>query len=150
VKATVQVPRALALDKLEQQLDQFFRSLFAREADAIIDQTVKLYEQEMAARKLAKAGTRTILVDFDGTLCTQSAHVDDPARVAGAPMRGAFSFLESLLGAGWRVVIFTARMSSDVDKVEKALRGWFLEEGFPPAALDDSNSQRRKCRRPFT
>jgi hypothetical protein len=41
------------------------------------------------------------------------------------PVPGAFAFLQKLLNAGWKVVVFTSRMSgANPDQVEAALRDW--------------------------
>jgi hypothetical protein len=73
----------------EKRLAEHFRQFLHSKREAIINQAVQLYTQALRT-KLAKSPAKTILVDFDGVVCAQIGHLDDPAFVDGAPIAGAF------------------------------------------------------------
>jgi adenylylsulfate kinase len=70
---------------------------------------------------------RTIAIDFDGVIASYDGwHGPDHI---GAPLKGAFSFLQELIDTHHEVVIFTTR-ASDPAKRSQLIR-WFKENGFP-------------------
>lgn len=64
---------------------------------------------------------RTILVDFDGVL--HRMPIDNYKFVTGDPIEGARQAIVTLVSVGYKVVIFTARPSSDHEKI----REWCMQ-----------------------
>jgi phosphoglycolate phosphatase-like HAD superfamily hydrolase len=138
-KQFIPPPPGPKAEETAQRLYEHFSQLLRGAAEGIADQVVALYQEAQAeAQKFRKAGTKIILVDFDGVI-RDGLHPDDPAVVDDGPVPGAFDFLQDLLSAGWKTVVFTSRMSDEggeLETIEAALRDWFLQHDFPPKALD--------------
>ena len=86
-----------------------------------------------------------VLVDFDGTLC-EFAY---PAM--GDPIPGARMFLKMLIARGLKPVIWSSRMSSDVNTVEERaaslsrIAEWMHLHRMPYDSIDTGNSGKRHC-----
>jgi hypothetical protein len=89
--------------------------------------------------------SKIVLVDFDGTLC-QFAY---PAM--GMPIPGARQFMKSLISRGLKPVVWSSRMSSDVNTEEERAQSieriakWLHEHRIPYDSIDTGNSGKRHC-----
>lgn len=77
----------------------------------------KVRERVVQDRDVPPVARGVVCVDFDGTLFSWGElHVTKP------PFPGAVAFMKKLREEGWRIVIFTSRMS----------KTWWDAEGFTP------------------
>lgn len=89
--------------------------------------------------------SKIVLVDFDGTLC-EFAY---PAM--GQPIPGARGFMKSLIARGLQPVIWSSRMSSDVNTPEERAKSieriaeWCKTYRIPYHSIDTGNSGKRHC-----
>lgn len=65
-------------------------------------------------------------VDFDGTLATGTWSVENPTAVPGAPILANVRKLDDLVKAGRKIIIHTARPSSDYELIEAWLKYWSI------------------------
>jgi len=83
---------------------------------------------------------RVVYVDFDGTLCRFAY----PA--LGPPLPGARKFMRSLKKRGYKAIILTSRMSSEIyteeERAESAqiVGEWCNRHGVPFDGIDSGNS----------
>ena len=89
--------------------------------------------------------SKIVLVDYDGTLC----HFNYPAM--GMPLPGARTFMKSLMARGLKPVIWSSRMSSDVNTEEeratsiRRIANWAETHRIPYHSIDTGNSGKRHC-----
>ena len=69
------------------------------------------------------ARAKTIMVDLDGVLCTEEAFFDRPL---ARPIAGARDALKKLHGAGYTIVVYTARGWNEC----RVTKQWLDEHGF--------------------
>jgi len=88
--------------------------------------------------RLGKEGNQTIVVDFDKTIA------EDLYPSIGRPMPGAKRALQRLRDAGYKVVIYSCRLTEDPGKPsgepqrQKALmEEWLGKNGIPFDSVDD-------------
>lgn len=63
-------------------------------------------------------------VDFDGTLATGTWSIENPTAVPGPPILDNVRKLDQLRAAGRKIIIHTARPSSDYELIESWLMFW--------------------------
>jgi len=89
--------------------------------------------------------SKIVLVDFDGTLC-EFRYPD-----LGPPIQGARQFMKALIARGLQPVVWSSRMSGDVNTDEERrksalmIRGWLIENGIPFHDVDDGTQGKRHC-----
>ena len=87
-----------------------------------------------------REGDKTIVVDFDKTIA------EDRYPSIGRPMPGAKRALERLKAAGYRIVVFSCRLTDDPGKPpgeaarqKKLMEGWLEANGIPFDSVDDGH-----------
>lgn len=66
-------------------------------------------------------------VDFDGTLAYGTWSIENPTAVPGLPIQENVAKLRALEDAGRKIIIHTARPSSDYELIE----AWLIHYGIP-------------------
>ena len=80
-------------------------------------------------------GEKTVVVDFDGTICE-----DGKFPGFGKPMPGAKEALTRLRDAGLEVVILSCRIdptSKSMDRQKSEMEKWLKDNGIPYARIDE-------------
>ena len=80
--------------------------------------------EEFEWRPLREEEIKWVGIDFDDTLCHNSGY---PDYVPTIPLAGAVEAMNKLHGAGYKIVIFTARHWIDYHNIE----GWCTKYNIP-------------------
>jgi hypothetical protein len=78
-----------------------------------------------------RADLKWLAVDLDGTLAESVWRPDNPTSEIGEPIAENVQKLYDAVAAGWKVVIHTARPSTDYEAIE----GWLNHHGIPFKAI---------------
>lgn len=70
---------------------------------------------------------RWLAIDFDGTLALNTWSIDNPTSDLGKPIIENLAKLRAAVAAGYKIVIHTARPSTDYQVIES----WLIENKVP-------------------